>query len=517
MKGASLKEMALILESFHRIFGKEKPLAKLLSTPAGYYLYDSGTNKVLECSRGVYLLLNSLFFKYFPESVEEYVAEHGENSFLNASRQIIEAVEHEKILSAKKATQFGLSDHFRDLKRVLKSSVMGINLEVTQDCNLRCVYCIYQDHYLEKRNYSSKEMSTDIACKAIRFLKEHSSENNYVSIGFYGGEPLMKFPLIKECVRYAKEVFPSNQKLRFNITTNATLVNHDIAEYLMNQGFSVTISLDGPEEFHDRFRIDKKGSGSFVKTLNGLKLLSENYHRVEKRGRLLINVVYTPPFNRQKLDTIEKYFRGLKWLPKDIIITSTYPSDNSIPSRYVRQEEIEEDMQLFEWAFENYSTDFQQSHPIVKGQIEERFAKFIKRPVLTEPADGYMLNGCCVPGQKKNYITADGYIQICEKMPGNCPPIGHVETGFDYETIEKIYIQEYAAKSLPFCCRCWALRLCDVCYLSAFNNKGQLDMDKKNRCCHSVMKHIEQSLCHFVTVLGKNSGKVDYLHDFELK
>jgi len=362
-------------------------------------------------------------------------------------------------------------------------------------------------------------MSFDTACKAIRLLKDHSSGNDTVSIGIYGGEPLKKFSLIRECVRYAKEIFPQGQKIGFNVTTNATLVTPEVADFLIKEGFTVTVSLDGPRQFHDRFRIDKRGNGSFDKTLKGLKLLSEKYNRSrsKKKGRLLINMVYTPPFNGEKLDTINRFFRGLEWLPENVHITSSYPADNSIPPGYAHQDGVEEDKQLFDWAFENYKTGFEKSSAVVRGQIEERFAKFIKRPVLTEPVDRYMLNGCCVPGQKKNYITADGYIQVCEKMPGNCPPIGHVDTGFDFETIERIYIREYAEKSLPVCSGCWGLRLCDVCYLYAFNEKGQLDIDKKSRHCGSVMAHIEKSLCNFVTLLEENPGKLDYLYHFDIK
>jgi len=512
-----MSEKDLLIVLLEQVFGTEKPLARMLRTPNGYYLYDTGTNKILACRKEVYLLLDNLLNQDFHHAVDDYISLYGEARFIEASKEIVEAMEKEKILSAKKATRFGLSGHFKNLKDLLKSEVQGINLEVTQECNLRCGYCIYQDHFTGKRNYSSKEMSFDTACKAIRLLKDHSSGKDTLSIGVYGGEPLKKFSLIRECVRYAKEIFPREQKIGFNVTTNAALLTPEAADFLVKEGVNVTVSLDGPREFHDRFRTDAKGNGSFDKTLRGLKLLSEKYNRSEKKGRLLINVVYTPPFSGEKMDTINRFFRGLEWLPGNVHIISSYPADNSIPPGYTHGDGAEEDEPLFDWAFKNYRTGFEKSDALVKGQIEERFAKFIQRPVLSEPVDRYMLNGCCVPGQKKNYITADGYIQVCEKMPGNSPPLGHVDTGFDYETIERIYIREYAQKSLPVCAGCWGLRLCDVCYLYVFNEKGQLDIDKKSRHCASVMAHVEQSLCHFVTLLEENPGKLDYLKHFNIK
>jgi len=46
------------------------------------------------------------------------------------------------------------------------------------------------------------------------------------------------------------------------------------------------------------------------------------------------------------------------------------------------------------------------------------------------------LNGCCVPGHRKNYIAVDGSIHVCEKISTQSPAIGHVDTGFDYETLK---------------------------------------------------------------------------------
>jgi uncharacterized protein len=505
----------MIFKELKQVFEKGTPLARLIKNSSGYYLYDTGTNKILECNQNVFSLLNDLMRNEFDRAVTNFIDKFGESNFFDAAGEILDAISNEKILSAQKATGFGLSDHFRNLKDVLKSSVMGINLEVTEQCNLRCVYCIYQDHVTEKRNYGSKEMSLDMAHKAIDFLKSHSVDNKKVSIGFYGGEPLMRFDFMRQSVAYANQIFTGEQEITFNVTTNATLITGEIADFLASEDFVVTVSLDGPREYHDRFRLDTLGNGSFARTIQGMKLLTEKFKQYGK-GNLLINVVYTPPFNMQKLDAVNQFIEGLEWLPSNVHVNTTYPSDNSIPQEYVSQDDLEEERFLFDWAIDNYKDDFNQSDSVVKGQIEERFSKFIKRSVLNEPVDAFMLNGCCVPGQKKNYITVDGYILACEKMPGNSPPLGHVESGFDFETIEKVYIEEYSRKSLERCAQCWGLRLCDVCYLYAFNDEGELDMEKKSRHCRSVMQNVENTLCHFVTLLKANPEKLDYLYHFDI-
>ena len=71
-------------------------------------------------------------------------------------------------------------------------------LQVTQSCNLRCEYCIYSENNASRhgRQHRDAVMSYDKAVQIINFFMEHS--RNKVIIGFYGGEPLLAFDLIKK-------------------------------------------------------------------------------------------------------------------------------------------------------------------------------------------------------------------------------------------------------------------------------------------------------------------------------
>jgi uncharacterized protein len=510
---AQKREKRLCIDLLGKIFGTGKPLAKLLNTGSGLYLYDTGTNKILECRKQVYDLLHNLFLKNVHRAEEDFITQYGEKEFLSAAKEIVEAIETEKILLLKKATNFGLSDHFKDFRQVLNTSMQGMNLEVTQECPLRCSYCVYQDHYQEKRNYSSKSMSLETAKKTIRFLNNHSTNSNPVMLGFYGGEPLMRFSFIKECVEYSKNII-KNKELKFNMTTNAVLVTAEIVEYLFNEGFSILVSLDGPKEIHDQYRKDKNGKGSFDRTINGLKILAEKYREI-KKGMISVNVVYTPPYSEEKINLINNFINELNRLPVVNVLTN-YTSRHSIPIGMVSEEDLNQDKTIMQWAFEKYKSDFEESDSMVKGQLEKRFAKFIQRSVLNEPVDGFYFNGCCLPGQRKTHINTDGHIQICEKISSNSPFIGSVYSGFDFESIEKIYIDDYAKKSIKICSGCWGIRLCGVCYIQAFNEQGKFDIGKKNMACHSSLHNLENSLKNFVTLMAKNPGKLDYLYQYEI-
>jgi uncharacterized protein len=494
-------------------FESEKPLACLLRTDSSYYLYDTGTNKILECEKEVFDLLHGLFFNEVNQAIDDFVTSHGEKGFVAAASEIVKAMESEKILQVKKAAKFGLSDHFKNVDEILNSSIQSINIEVTQQCGQRCHYCIYNDHFKEKRNYSDMAMSIETGRKAIDFLKEHSFNHDTVMMGFYGGEPLSRFPFIKSCVEYAGEIF-DKQRVIFNITTNATLITPEIAEYLLQNGFSVLVSIDGPESIHNRYRKDAKGNGSYQKAMRGLKILAEKYNQI-KNGQISINAVYAPPYSEEKLNMINDHFRGLEWLPKVNVLTQ-YPNNGSITDEFMPENGVEEDKDLTQWAFEKYKTGYGNSDPMIKGVLENRFTKLIQRPVLTEPGDRYALNGCCLPGQRKCYIAADGLIHICEKISTYAPPIGNVETGLDLETIKKVYIDDYAEKSIGYCSRCWGIRLCDVCYIHAFNERGELEMKRKDVYCQSILNSLGTSLKNFVTLMEKNPGGLDYLYQYEI-
>lgn len=138
-------------------------------------------------------------------------------------------------------------------------------------------------------------MKLPVAFAAIDYRAEHSIKKDEVAISFYGGEPLLNFPLIKSCAEYAHQKL-KNKEVYFSITTNATLLTPKIANFLFSEKkFSIVVSIDGPKEIHDEFRRDIKGDGSFDRSLKGLKNLYIAFGETFV-GRVSLNVVYTPAY-----------------------------------------------------------------------------------------------------------------------------------------------------------------------------------------------------------------------------
>lgn len=201
------------------------------------------------------------------------------------------------------------------LEYSLERCIGTIALQVTQGCNLRCKYCAYSGSY-DNRVHSSKRMSKEIAFKAIDFLFDHSIDRDRVSLGFYGGEPLLELDLIKECVKYAKKK-SIGKELMFNITSNTTLITDEVLKFLYDNEFSLTVSLDGDRQAHDKNRVfAANGAGTFSVVMQILEKIQTQYP--DYMERVHINAVIDPTTDFDCKDTkVQEYcddgFTGTKF------------------------------------------------------------------------------------------------------------------------------------------------------------------------------------------------------------
>ena len=134
-------------------------------------------------------------------------------------------------------------------------------------------------------------MTWETAKKAIDFLREHSVDSPEVNIGFYGGEPLLEFPLLKKAVEYSEQQF-EGKKLTFNITTNGTLLNDEMIYFFQDHDVSLMISLDGPKEINDKNRVFANGKGTFdtvAKQISRIREIAPQYG-----AKLQISMVMDP-------------------------------------------------------------------------------------------------------------------------------------------------------------------------------------------------------------------------------
>lgn len=155
-------------------------------------------------------------------------------------------------------------------------------------CNLACTYCFFLDKELLHEGDRFR-MSDEMLENYIRQLIDaHQSPN--VTVAWQGGEPtLMGVDFYRRALELQDKYRRPQMSFLNTMQTNGTLLNDEWCEFLKEHDFLVGISIDGPREIHDAYRVDKRGEGSFDKVMRGLRLLQK--HGVEYNILTTVNRV----------------------------------------------------------------------------------------------------------------------------------------------------------------------------------------------------------------------------------
>jgi uncharacterized protein len=151
--------------------------------------------------------------------------------------------------------------------------LFSLSLNVAQNCNMSCGYC-YADR--GKFGGSARLMGFDVAVASVDRLIAQSAPGADLVLGFMGGEPLINRKLVHAITAYAEEAARrTGRRMRFSLTTNATLVQPEDARLFRDNGFHVAVSLDGDRIANDRIRHMHDGGGSYDRVLEGIALLQQ--------------------------------------------------------------------------------------------------------------------------------------------------------------------------------------------------------------------------------------------------
>ena len=141
-----------------------------------------------------------------------------------------------------------------------ESVVKALCLNVAHDCNLRCAYCFASTGDFQGER---ELMPWEVAKAAADFLIKSSKHRRQLEIDFFGGEPLLNWPVVERTVEYAKEQAEKHGKsFRFTITTNGLGLTPAIADFINENMYNVVLSLDGRREVNDGLRQTASGRGS---------------------------------------------------------------------------------------------------------------------------------------------------------------------------------------------------------------------------------------------------------------
>ena len=174
--------------------------------------------------------------------------------------------------------------------------IKAVCLNIIHACNLRCKYCFADEG---EYNGHKGKMSLETAKKAIDYVVKRSGPRKNIEIDLFGGEPTMMMDTIKEIIAYARENEAKwNKRIRFTMTTNATLLTDEMMDYMDKELENIILSIDGRKEVNDKVRIRFDGKGSYDQILPNIKKM------VAKRDKNKAHTV-RGTFTRENLDFYE--------------------------------------------------------------------------------------------------------------------------------------------------------------------------------------------------------------------
>ena len=448
----------------------DKPFIHLFHNQGGFFFYDVNKNRVVKIRESFYW---ALYEKELGESDEYLLFDE------------YESLKKEGYLSVNRPTMIRnpLTDY---IHTYLNKYLNNLVLQVTQGCNLRCTYCYYSGDGTFTRKHTNAAMSWNVAKDALDFFKEHAEESDDVTIGFYGGEPLLNFSLIKKCVEYANKIM-GDKKVQFAVTTNGTVLNEEIIAFMEKHSFSLLLSIDGPKEINDinrRYAVD--GKGTFDKIYSNLKLLREKapdyYLKTEINAVISNDKDYMKTKSFFETDELFKQLKVHLSKVQDALLNENYADTPD----FLCAEKTD--------LFKNLLLEISGN----KNNVERRNEKsLVYMRDFFETTDElpkiFHHRGPCVPGYEKLFVNILGDFYPCVNASEKSEVLkfGNLSLGFDYKRI--IDMLNIGKLTESECMNCKAMRFCTICQ-NEVDNLSELSVELKKSKCLGITGKFDELL-----------------------
>ncbi len=450
------------------------PYIHLFRTSECCYMYDVNTDKILKLPENVYSDLHvNINSAGNCDETKSYIENLKKKGYMKSDR--VEISEHPMT---------------KRLPYMYQNKLSQIIMQVTQSCNLRCEYCIYSGEY-KQRTHSQMQMTWETAKKGIDYLIAHSRDSDSIGISFYGGEPFLRFDLLQQCTEYAK-LAGEGKEIRFNITTNGTIMNDDIERFLVDNDVRLSFSLDGPEEIHNKHRkFAHTGIGSFQTLMNSIHKIKEDYPEYYKK-----RVQYHTVMDVENgFSCVNDYASGEEIFSDILFTTSVISNDYSDNSRKASTEFISERNYEFFKILLSRIGKISSDHisKVLFGPYEEICKKRLdyldnSGTIFTKGHHG----GPCIPGAKRLFLNAEGNLYPCERVSeaSEITKIGHIDTGINLKKAEDVLNIERHSSDL--CRNCWAYRYCSAC-IKAIDGISDFSVDLLKAHCINMRFSVENT------------------------
>ena len=338
---------------------------------------------------------------------------------------------------------------------------MHLTLCLTENCTLRCSYC----YAGPKRAVA---MSRDTVLAALDFaLADGRSETEKCTVGFFGGEPLLEWDLLRWAHEQAiakaaaKGVSPA-----FTLTTNLTLLSQDKADWLIAQNFHFGLSLDGTAAAHDAIRVYPNGDGSHAECVRAMR-------RVAGRGASgkIICVVHprTVALLAESVEWMASEFGFEIGLNPDFTASWDAAALAALSEQYARIGDF-------------YVARFRDGRPLRINVIDGK--------IITHLKGGFEACDKCRMGDREIAVSVRGNLYPCSRLVGGDDNpglrLGDVRKGFDLAALTRLMARRGNAN--PSCAACPVAQRCmNWCGCVNFMDSGDVGLVGGFTCFHEKL------------------------------
>lgn len=435
------------------------------------FVLDVNTGAVHIVDELVYDLVDDNKLRSKEELVADFGAKYGADVVEEAYEELQELVA-EGILYTE--------DQYEDIAHSSmddRDYIKAVCLNIIHACNLRCKYCFADEG---EYNGHKGKMSLETAKKAIDYVVKRSGPRKNIEIDLFGGEPTMMMDTIKEIIAYARENEAKwNKRIRFTMTTNATLLTDEMMDYMDKELENIILSIDGRKEVNDKVRIRFDGKGSYDQILPNIKKM------VAKRDKTKAHTV-RGTFTRENLDfyedvkmMVDEGFREISIEP--VVLEDGHPLA-------LRKEDLPK-------IFESYDKLYDE---LVQKKAEGKEFNFyhFKVDLNGGPCVYKRISGCGA-GFEYVAITPQGEVYPCHQFVGKEEyKLGSIYND-SYNADLGMSFKKAHIYNKPKCRNCWARFYCsggcqanNIAFNNDINNPYDIgcQMQKKRIECAIALK-----------------------------
>lgn len=399
----------------------------IIKTQSGQnYVYNTATNQIITIDNDWYYSL--------PDDEKE--------------RLVFDALGENGIEVEGMPEQINWSLDSENYLKSINEELPAMILEITQECTLRCEYCVFSGNYKNMRSHSRKHMDWAMIKRCIDFYAEHSKALDTAQISFYGGEALLHFDLIKAAVEYASKVFV-HKNLSFRISSNGTTLTEPVLKWLNERdNVSVAITVNGIT--HDKYRKFPSGKGSLKIIESVINRIKSRYPQLWERINFIANVA-----SLQELVDLKEYYSKYIGKPPLLITGIIKYGGNDTIQKIVHTKDSKE--------IENevYNLLYDKQDDYIMLYYGTDLYEMANRRIGKDSSEHLGISSC-MPFTSGLFVSATGEFGICEKA-GADSKLGDIQNGYHIPYIHQL-IKDTSNFLNEKCRKCWCHKLCSMCF-----------------------------------------------------